>query len=452
MGAGTKDLRELAVLSAPLIAGHAGNQLMALVDTAMVAPLGAAALGGTGIGNGLYFALTILGLGCVLGMDPVIAQALGAGETTRARRIFWQGIRVAVLVGVPLTLAVALVPLLLPVLRVDEATAEQARRYLLGRLPNVLPFLLFAASRAYVQALGTTRPIVVAMIVANLTNLVGNAFLIYGDDFLAWAGLPRVGLPAMGTFGAGLSSALSQICALGVMAYAVRAIPAPADPDRRKRDAAVERNILRIGLPVGLQMLAEVGAFASAGVLAGKISANAAAGHQIAIALASFTFTVTLGVSAASSVLVGRAVGRGDTAAARRAGVLSFVVAAAFMLVAAGVFLAIPRQLASLMAPTEDVVRATVPLLMIAAVFQISDGVQAVGAGALRGAGDTRSGLYANVVGHYFVGLPLAAILAFVLGHGAPGLWWGLSAGLTAVAAWLVLRFLHISSKPIRRV
>ncbi len=449
---GRSQLGEMITLAAPLVAGHAGTQLMSLVDTAMVGRLGPAALGGVAVGNGIFFAVTILGLGCVLGMDPLVTQAKGAGEEARARRIYWSGLRVALYIGLPLTAIIAALPALLDWFRVERETAAQARDFVWGRLPNVIPLLLFAAGRSYAQAVGATRSIMIAVLAANVANFVGNALLIYGDGALAWLGLPGIGLPALGVFGSGLSSSIASALSFVVIVLAVRQVPAPPDPARRALDRELVARIFRLGTPVGLQLLAEVAAFATAGVLAGTIGATAAAGYQIAISLASFTFTVTIGIAAATSVLVGRAVGRGDTPGARRAGILGFKVAALFMACAATAFVAAPWPLARMLTNKPDVLAAGVPLIMIAAVFQISDGLQAVGAGALRGAGDTRTALFANLVGYYLLGLPLAVALAFGARLGAPGLWWGLSAGLTFIAAWLVLRFLRLSSRPIARV
>jgi MATE family multidrug resistance protein len=447
-----EELRALWRLSLPLIASYAGHQMMSLVDTAMVGRLGATAIAGVGIGNAIYFVITIVGLGCVLGMDPLVSQSLGAGEEARARRVLWQGLRLAVVVGVPLSALLALSPALLAPAGIDAQTAEQVERYLYARLPNTIPFLLFIAARCYLQARGVTRPIVISVVLANLVNLVGNAVLIYGDEALDWFDIPGIGLPALGVAGSGLASSLAAIISVLLLAAAIRALPAPADPGRRRHDPQIQRALWRIGLPLGLQLLAEVGVFSLAAVLIGGLGAGAAAGHQIAITLASLTFCVTLGVASATSVQVGLHVGRGDTPAARRAGLLGLGLAAGFMSFSAVTFVAIPALLAAVFTDDPQAVAAAIPLLQIAAVFQLSDGTQVVAAGALRGAGDTRVPLYANLLGHYAVGFPLILALGFGLDLGAPGVWWGLSAGLTAVALTLALRFVRLSSRPIRRV
>jgi MATE family multidrug resistance protein len=411
---------------------------MSFVDAAMVGRLGKAPLAAVGIGNGLYFALTIFGMGCVLGMDGLVAQAVGAGERARARRILWQGVRVALYTGVPLTGAIALLPFILGPAGVDAEVARLTRDFMWARLPNVVPFLLFAAARSYLQAEHLTRAIVWATVVANVVNLAGNFALIYG------AGL--------GVIGSGLASSIASVAALGVLARAVSWTPAPADPARRASDPELMRRIFRLGTPVGLTMLAEVGIFATTGVLAGRIGPDAAAGHQVALTLASLTFTVALGIASATSVLVGHAIGRGDTPAARRAGFLGLRYAAVWMASAAILFVIIPGPLARIVTNDAAAIAAAIPLIQIAAVFQLSDGTQVVAAGALRGAGDTRMALAANVFGYYAVALPVLVGLGFGAGMGAPGLWWGLCVGLTVTAVWLFARFHRLSSRPIARV
>jgi MATE family multidrug resistance protein len=341
--------------------------------------------------------------------------------------------------------------LILGAVGVDADVARLAQEHLWGRAWNAIPFGIFAALRCYLQSAGLTRPIVVCTVVANVVNFFADAVLIYGDEALRWVGLPGVGLPAWGVFGAGLASTLAACASLGVLVLAVRAIPAPRDPDRRRRDLPLIRRILALGAPVGLQMLVEVSAFATASVLSGKIGKVAAAGNQIALSLASATFMVPLGISTATAVRVGRAVGMGDRRLARTAGACGFFLSVCFMGAAAIAFNLVPGALARVLTDKEAVVAAAVPLIHIAALFQLCDGFQVVGAGALRGVGDTRTPLVANVVGHFLIGLPVAFFLTFARGLGGPGLWWGLSIGLTIVAVWLSARFAWATARDIAR-
>lgn len=432
------ELRTLLGLAGPLILGYAGGQLMSVTDAAMVGRLGAEPLAGVSIGNGVYFTVSCFGIGCVAGTEAPIAQALGAGERLRARRLLWQGVRVAVGVSLPLIVLMTIVPLFLPAIGIDPATTRQARAYQWARMLNVVPFLVFNAERAYLQAAGSTRPIIVATAVGLVANAVGNWLLIYRC--------------ALGVVGAGIASTLAAAAMVLVAAPASSRVDAPEDRDRRRFDGALVREILRLGVPIGFQVVAEVGVFATVGVLAGRIGATSAAAHLVAITLASFTFCVTLGIGAATAVRVGRHIGAGDHAGARRAGLIGLGASTAFMTTAALAFFAFAPELASALTNDASVLAVAVPLLHVAAIFQVSDGLQSTAAGALRGAGDAHAPLYANLVGHWLVGLPVAIALGFVAHRGAVGLWWGLSLGLTVVALTLIGRFLWLSARPIRRV
>ena len=215
----------------------------------------------------------------------------------------------------------------------------------------------------------------------------------------------------------------------------------------RARPAPTPPRSSHYGLPVGGQISAEVGIFGVATVIAGRLGTLAAAGHGIALNLSSFTFSVSVGIGSAASVRVGHAAGAGDHALARRRGIIGFASGIAVMSTFALAFLAAPAALAAIFTDDTAVIAAAVPLLQIAALFQLSDGTQAIGAGALRGLGDTRATLVANLVGHYAIGLPISLSLAFAAGLGAPGLWWGLSAGLFVTAVALVVRFLRRTRK-----
>ena len=432
------ELRALLVLAGPLILGYVGSQLMSLTDTAMVGRLGATPLAGVGIGNGIYFTVTCLGLGCIAGMEAPVAQAFGAGERLRARRLLWQGVRVALGVSLPLIVILALVPPLLPAFGIDAATTRQVGLYLWARMLNVIPFLLFNAQRSYLQAAGVTRPVVVATAAGIVANAVGNYVLIY--------------VVGLGVAGAAIASVISSSAMVLAIVPSVARVDSPVDPDRRRFDRALVRTILRLGVPIGLQFVAEVGVFATVGVIAGTIGATSAAAHTVALMLASFTFCVTLGIGAATSVRVGVHVGAGESGKARRAGLVGLAASSAFMSLSALSFFLFAPILAAALTNDPAVLVVAIPLGHVAAIFQLSDGLQATAAGALRGAGDPHAPLYANLAGHWLIGLPVAIALGFGAHMGVTGLWWGLSLGLTVVAAFLIARFVWLSSRPIRRV
>jgi MATE family multidrug resistance protein len=435
------EIRRLFRLAAPLAAAQAGTQLMGLVDVAVLGRLGPRELAASGLGNAVFFAISVVGMGMMFGIDPMISQAVGAGDRVRARRILWQGVWLALIVTAVLTLVLCAAAFFLPQAGVKEELIVPGRAFLLVRMLSLAPFLLFFVVRAYLQAHGKTRPMVVAMIVANVLNFAGDLAFVFGW----WI------FPAMGVAGAALSTVLCTILELWIVAVAVRQIEVGQPFDHRWNGPEILR-AFKVGLPVGLQLGAEVGVFALVAVLAGRLGTLDLAAHQLVIGLASFTYTAALGVSAAGSVRVGIGVGARNAEETRVAGHVAFVAGAGVMSIAAMAFTFFPRALARLITDQETVIAAAIPLFLVAAVFQLSDGVQAVGGGVLRGAGDTKFPFYANVFGHWLVGLPIALFLGFRRGFGIVGLWWGLCAGLTVVAVMLFLRFERLSRTEIEPI
>jgi MATE family multidrug resistance protein len=221
----------------------------------------------------------------------------------------------------------------------------------------------------------------------------------------------------------------------------VRALDGPGPRPRATGDDLAA--IAKVGAPVGGQMFAEVGIFGAATVIAGHLGELPAAAHSIALNLASFTFSFAVGIASATSVRVGHAAGAADLPLARRRGFAGLRLGLGVMACFAATFALAPLAIARAFTGEPAVLAATVPLLHVAAAFQLFDGMQAVIAGALRGLGHTRATFYANLVGHYAVGLPIVLALGFALDRGITGVWWGLSAGLATTAIGLVVRFLR---------
>lgn len=447
------ELRELFRLAVPLAAAQAGNQLMGITDIAVLGRYGATELAACGLGNALFFAISVVGMGIVLGVDPLVSQALGAGDRAGARRALWQGCWLALITAAALTFPLVLSPLVLGPFGVQEDLIRPASVYLLIRTISFAPMLLFLVGRAYLQAFSITRPMIVATILCNVFNLVADILLVFGGGVLPeWTGPLRM-IPSMGVAGAAIVTVVAQLIQLAIVGYAALQTGHTHD-DRalRRWDGAEVRRAFSVGWPVALHMGAEVGIFALVGLLAARLGTAALAAHQVVLSIASLTFTMAVGVAAAGSVRVGLAVGASDEVATRAAGRASFVGGVLVMGAGAAAFALFPGAIARLMTDEPAVIAVAIPLFVVAAVFQLSDGVQAVGAGVLRGAADTRFTLVANLIGHWVVGFPLAIYLGFVRDMGIVGLWWGLCAGLTAVAIQLYARFEILASKPIRTV
>lgn len=445
------ELAALFRLAVPLAVTQAGQALMGVVDVAVLGRAGRVALGGAGLGNALFFSVVVLGMGVMLGFDPLVSQALGAGDLGRARRLVWQAAWLATGLAAVLAVPVLLAPHLLEPFGVGPAVAGEASRFLRWRMLGLPFFFLYFAPRSFLQARGELRPMLVAVGIANVVNLVLDLLLVFGGAALpSWTG-PLRAIPALGVIGAANATNVASLVQVAVLGLAVHADLRSAGehriprPDRRELALA-----LRVGLPSGLHMFAEVAFFNLASLLAGRLGELPLAAHLIALQLASLTFTVAVGIGNAGSVRVGLAVGARDRPATRRAGVAALLGAVAFMGCSGAVMLLFPGFVADLITDDPAVIATAVPLLGLAAVFQLSDGLQAVGAGILRGAGETRFTFATNMVAYWVVGLPLTFLLAFGLRLGVVGMWSAFVACLSLVAAGLVWRFLRISSRDIR--
>lgn len=447
-----RELRELVRLAVPLSVVQVGYQLAGLVDTLFAGRLDDASLGAVGVGSSVFFASSVIGVGVSLGLDPLASQAFGAGERERSRHLLWQGIYTALLLSIPLCGLVVLTAYLMPVMGVVPELASLCRDYMIARLPSLPLLLVSVTMRSYLQAAHVTRPIVWATIWTNAFNVVANYLFIYGDQGLTDLGLPALGLPTFGVEGLGYATVLSVAAQVITLALAVRSLireDIEARPVPRPQLASIATQ-LRIGLPIGLHLVAEVGVFSAAQVLMGSIGVTASAAHQTAIMIASLSFSACIGIGSATSVQVGRAIGRGDSASTRRLGLLGVGLGGALMTLSAMVMWTVPQHLARLITPEPEVITAAVVLLRIAGAFQIVDGVQAVLGGALRGAGITKFTFLAHLVAHWVIGLPLGVLLAFVVRMGPAGIWWGLTGGLTMVAGALAWRYLQLTAKPVQ--
>ncbi len=416
-------------LALPLAAQQLGFQLMGTVDAALLGRYDDSALAAAGVGNSVLFAVTSIGMGVVMGLDTVLPQAVGAQRTDAARRSLAAGLRLAMLIGVGCTLVVLASPALLTLADVPPDVIRDARLYVDLRAIGIPPFLLAIALRSYLAAHHITRPLIAAVVLGNLVNAGLDVVLIYGAG----------PLPPLGVAGAAIATVSVQLAIVAIYRAGARAIEGSSERPASTRADVVE--ILRYGAPIGGHLFAEIGVFGVATVLAAHLGKLPAAAHSIALNLASFTFSCAVGIGSATSVRVGHAIGAGDRRLGLRLGL-------AVMAVFAAAFLIAPRALAGLFTDSAPVIAQAVPLLQIAALFQLSDGSQAIAAGALRGIGNTRATFVGNVIGHYGVGLAISLALAFGAGLGAPGLWWGLSAGLTATALYLVQRFLAGTREP----
>lgn len=440
----TAELDALLRLSIPMAVAQFGVIALSLVDTAAIGRVSVDDLAGAGIGRSIGFATMVLGLGVASGLEPLAAQAIGAGEEGRAWQGFVANLRATLLLWPPLLAAAFAVTLALPAVGLDPAVISRVRLYLVGQAPGFAAMLALASAKTFLQTHGRTTPGLVGSFVANVVNLPVTNLLVRGDGALRAVGLRPLGLPAFGALGGGIAFSVAMCVLLAFVAV-------PALEYRAKGHAPIPlAKVYRLGLPPGMQMFAEVGVFSLVALLSGALGPVVASAHHIAIGLASFTFMAATGVSAATSVRVAYAIGAGTSP--RRPGVVGIALGGVAMTFSAIVFMAVPHLLVRIFTADERVIAVGVQLVRIAAAFQIFDGVQAVATGALRGAGDLRFPFLANVFAHWFVGFPSAMVLGFALGYGARGLWWGLTAGLVFISVLLAGRFWILTRRAIARV
>jgi MATE family multidrug resistance protein len=419
-------------LALPVAAVQLGIMAMGVTDTIMVGHLSPAALAAGALGNLYFFIAGIFGQGTLMALDPVISQAVGARDAEAISRALQRGLVVALALTVFTCATFVPVEWVLRVLDQPPEVIPDAASYVRIAIPGVFPFYAFVVFRQSLQAMHRVAPVLWTVLLANLLNAGLNWVFIYG----------HLGSPALGVAGSSIATSVSRwAMALAVLSISGRQVWHHLTP-WRPETLAIEplRRMLRLGLPIGVQYLLEYGAFAAAALLMGVLGTTQMAAHQIAINLASFTFMVPLGVSTATAVLVGHAIGAGDEDQARRSAVAGIFIGASFMCASAFVFLVFPGALARSYTGDADVIMLTVMLIPIAGVFQVFDGIQAVAAGVLRGVGDTHAPAVINVVGFWFIGLPVSWVLAFRLGGGAVGMWWGIVVGLAAVALILLGR------------
>jgi MATE family multidrug resistance protein len=426
------DLRALVKLAVPIVSAQVGIMLMGVVDTIVVGHVSARELAAASLGHLYVFGLAVFAFGTLWSIDPIVSQAAGARDREGVALGLQRGIVLAVSLGAVLTVLCLPAEHVFRWLRQPAEVVPRAAAFVWFSAPSLIVLLVWATLRQGLQAMKHTRAVVITVVAGNLMNLALNWVFVFG----------HLGAPAMGAPGSALASTIGRWLMLTLLlTLSRRELADLLAPWRREtlRYLPILRT-LRIGLPIGIQSSVEFTTFASISVLAGWFGAEAIGGHQVAINLASLMFMVPMGVGSAASVLVGHAIGERDTAHARRVAASALGCGAGFMALSAIVLLAIPGVFARAYTSVPEVVAIASTLIPIAGLFQVFDGLQVVASGVLRGAGDTRAAMIANVLGFWLLGMPVSLWLGFGLQRGVVGLWWGFVVGLAAVAAFLVGR------------
>ncbi len=427
-----REFRPMVKLAAPLALAELGWMAMGVVDTVMAGPLGPAAIGAGSLGSALFYPIAICGTGMLLGMDTLVAQSHGARDPLECRRTLVSGLWLGAGLAPVLALAgLALIPLL-GVTGTNPRVLVLFAGYLKALLWGMLPLLLYAAFRRYLQAIDIVKPVTFALVSANIVNIAGNYALMYGH----W------GFRAMGLTGSGYSTSIARAYMAAVLLGAV-VLNERKSGNRLLRvswrcEVARLKRLAALGFPAALQILVEGAIFGVVTVFAARLDEASLAAHGIAVTVIATTYMVPLGISSAAAVRVGQAVGRRDARGVAASGWSALLIGAFFMGVAGVALWTAPRWIVEAITRDAAVVAIGAALLRIAAFFELFDGLQVIATGALRGLGDTRSPMLAHLAGYWAAGLPAAYLLCFPFGWGARGIWVGLSAAIILIGSGLV--------------
>jgi MATE family multidrug resistance protein len=422
-------------LAYPVIIGQLGIIMMGVVDSIMVGRLGSVPLAAASLGNSLIFIILIVGIGCSIVISPLVAILVGGKRYTECGVYFRQSLLVNVLLSFAMIAVIFIGVNFIYKLNQPPEVIELTVVYMSIVGLSALPLMIYQTYKQFIEGLSIMKPAMVIAILANIINAFANWVLIFGE----------LGFPKLGLAGAAWATFSSRVfMAVAIMIYVMK------NEKFKQFDVTfhfrginfpIIKKILRLGLPSGFQYFFEVGAFSFAVIMIGWIGANELAAHQIAINLASISFMAVLGISQAASIRVGNAMGEQNVAKIRKAGFTGIALGASIMSLAGISFILLNNFLPTLYIDDEAVISIASRLIIIAALFQLSDGTQAVGIGVLRGLTDVKGPTIITFVAYWIISLPIAYILAFNFNLGVDGVWIGLLIGLTASALMLTFRF-----------
>ncbi len=439
-----EEIKAQVLLAVPLIAVQLGLLMMGFVDSAFMGRVSTEEYAGVSLGHSWVFLFLIFAMGVLTSLDPIVSQAFGASDRGAMSRALQRGVILSLVLSVPCGLLVlAAEPALLAFGQPVDVVPIAASYAHITSL-SVPAFLLFVAMRQSLQAMHRVSALVIVIVLTNLLNIALDWVMISGN----------LGLPAMGADGCAWATVISRwamVLALPLIAGAdFRQLLWPLEP-RTLRWAAFS-TMFAVGLPIGVQFLVEIGAFQAVLYLMGRMGTSEMAGHQVSMNLASFSFMVPLGLSMVAAVRVGTEIGRESPAAVRRAVKVSVAGGVLVMMCFGVLFLSLPSPLARIITDQEDILATAVLLIPLAGLFQVFDGLQVIACGCLRGMADTRVPMYIHMAGFWAVGVVVGSYLGFSQGLGAPGLWWGLVAGLGATALVQLWRLRVMLRRGFRRL
>lgn len=430
-----KDFIDIIKLSLPIIIGQVGSVLMGLTDTIMLGKVGMEEVAAVGVANQIFFLFTVIGMGTIAALAPMVAGAKGASNKRECGEYLRSGIELGFLLSAALCLIMAFISENFYLFGQSEKITSMVQHYLRVLNISIIPLMLFLAIKQFSDGLAYTKPAMYITLGAVLLNVFLNWVFIFGN----------LTFPGMGIKGAAVATLLARIImALALVVYVFRSkklveyMPPLVSTFNTK---PVLIKLLKVGLPGGMQLFFEVGSFAGAAVFAGWLGTKDLAAHQIVLGLAALTYMISAGLSVAGAVKVANAFGEHNRRKMFRLGTSALAAVCTFMLIAAAMFVVFNEEIIALFIQDPSVVYTASSILIIAGLFQVSDGIQAVALGILKGIEDVNVPTWITLTAYWFISLPAGYILAFHYGMGIKGIWFGLLTGLTFAALILASRF-----------
>ena len=437
----SKEIKTTFLLAYPVMLSQLGQVGVGVADSMMVGRLGALELAASSLANSIFFVVLMFGIGISMGLTPLVSKAYGKGKSNQISRLFSNSLFINFLTSLVLFGLILLFSQNLSILNQTEEVEVLALPFLLIITASLIPLMVFQTFKQFVEGLSQTKQAMFITIAANLVNVFLNWLLIWGH----W------GFPELGFLGAAWATLISRVLMMVLMGTYVLTSKRYNDFKiqifRFKPNWTLCQRILKIGIPTGFQFIFEVSAFSAAAIMMGWISVNALAGHQIALNLASISYMMATGVATAGMIRVSHYIGKEDYVGMKEVGRVVFGMVSAFMFVCALLFFAFRFYLPTLYIDDPEVISLAASLLILAGFFQISDGIQVVGLGVLRGMEDVKVPTLVTFFAYWALGLPLGYLLAFKFAFGESGIWIGLLIGLTITAALLFYRFEQLSKK-----
>lgn len=441
MGTKRKEFKTIITLAIPVIIGQLGQIAMSVTDTIMVGDLGKTSLAAAALGNSLFGIIMMVGIGFSMAITPLVGMSKSSGEQEECGRLLRQGVLATLLVGALLFLITWVVAMLIPWFRQPAEIVPSSMEYLKILGWSLFPIMIFQSYRQFAEGLSLMKPAMIITLIAVLFNAFANWVLIFGN----------LGFPALELTGAGyatLSSRIFMAIALALLiSYSSKVAVYRPNLHFRSIDWGLIRKIISLGIPISGQFFFEVSAFSMVAVFAGWLGTEELAAHQVALNLVSITYMVLVGIAATATVRVANGAGQENPIMVRRSGLVAILAASGVAIFFGSYYVLFRDFLPTFYSTDQQVINLAASLLLIAALFQFSDGIQAVALGALRGLTDVKVPTGIAFFAYWLFGIPVGYFLAFHQNFGIAGIWWGLLIGLTLSAFMLTFRFYRQSQK-----